>query len=175
MNMVRKMMAGILSGENKGPARKGSGSVMRVGMHQKNEHDYFASKAAAFSAEPDFEEAADALDIPETLERMIPEETEEHPAAAEISADDEVFEAVEDEETAEEPVEALYSVDYSGERIPVLDPVCGGVSCEPHELIYDRGNGKVCPIPDPLGVLTEEGMAPFFPEIREPSANVAAV
>ena len=175
MTMFRKMMAGIPSGGNKGPARKVSESVMRVGMHQKNEHEYSCMKAAAFSAESDPEKAADALDIPETLEMMIPEETEKHPAAAEISADDEVFDAVQDEETEDEPVEALYSVDYSGERIPVLDPVRGGTACEPHELIYDQGNGKVCPIPDPLGILTDASIAPFFPEIRDPSANVAAV
>ena len=175
--MKRNKLTGIPAGKvnSSSPKSCESGFCVRAGMHQRNEHAYHASGMVRLSAEPEMETAEDALDIPEMLEMMIPEGAKESMEAVEISADEEVFEAVDEDGSETEYAETLNSVDYSRERIPVLDPVCGGVACEPHELIYDQGDGKVCPIPDPLGVLTEDGLHPFFPEVRNPSSNVAAI
>ena len=61
-----------------------------------------------------------------------------------------------------------------GEQIPVLDPVTGGEDQGPVELAYDPGDGSARMIPDPLGVLNEVSIAPFFPVMENPSANVPA-
>ena len=145
------------------------GSV-RAGMHQKNENEYHHSRCSAeISSEP----VEKALDIPADLEEMIPPESEAPAQQAEISADAEVLTVIESDET--EPTEEVtLSADYSAERIPELKPVTGGVSCEPYALVYDPGDGKPHAIPDPLGVLTDDGLYPFFPEVKDPAANVPA-
>lgn len=146
------------------------GSV-RTGMYQGNSLKHI-KHAAVFQSEPVRIAVDDALNIPEMLEEMIPSESGEVPESVEISADETVTNMLETKEPETE--EEKLTVDYSGERIPVLEPVCGGIGCSPHELVYDRGDGRICRIPDPLGVLTEEGLYPFFPEVKNPSANVPA-
>ena len=165
--------------------KSGTGSTLRnrpafgsvcARMHQKNENVYRRSRLTDEAAA---ESMKKALDIPVDLEAMIPPEAEATVQQAEISADEEVFTLIESDETesaAEDaPEEMTLSVDYSAERIPELKPVTGGVSCEPYALVYDRGDGEPRVIPDPLGILTEEGLYPFFPEVENPSANVAEI
>ena len=148
--------------------------VVRCGMHQKNEFEYRRAAVMAESIELEEQVAEEALDIPETLEEMIPPEGEETVEPVEIAADEQVLEEIVTEEDESETEQVVLSVDYSGERIPVLQPQTGGMDCEPVQLIYDRGDGRVCPIPDPLGILSSDGLEPFFPEIENPSANVPA-
>lgn len=163
------------SGKTTNLQNKPAFGTVRAGMHQKNENEYIRSRLTAeVTAEP----VEKALDIPADLEEMIPPESEKPVQQAKISADEEVLEVIESEEAETEdganPSEMTLSVDYAAERIPELKGVTGGVSCEPYALVYDRGDGKPRAIPDPLGVLTDEGLYPFFPEVRDPSANVPA-
>ena len=161
----------------------------RSGMHQKNEFEYRRAAELAENVKPVEEEVEDVLEIPEEMEEMIPEEKEEAVEPALISADEKVLEEAEnvhqvsenEDEDSEQngdekknPEQAVVSVDYSRERIPVLQPLTGGVDCEPVQLVYDSGDGEVRMIPDPLGVLSMEGIEPFFPEVKNPSANVPA-
>lgn len=170
--MKRENMSRILQKRNNiGSPQAGA---VRAGMHQAAEHEFRRSRMTVSAPEP--ESAEEALDLPEVLDEMIPEEEDAMPAVAEISADDETFEMAADDADPEgkETQEDTLSVDYSGERVPAIAPVTGGVDCLPHELVYDRGDGKVRVIPDPLGILSEKGLYPFFPEIKNPSANVHA-
>ena len=169
-NMRNQSRTGVTRGKNV----FGKSGAVRCGMHQKNEFEYRRAAMMAEISEPEEETAEEALDIPETLEEMIPPETDETVKPVEIAADEQVLEEVEIAEENEEPEQAVFSVDYSGERIPVLQPQTGGVDCEPVQLIYDRGDGSVRPIPDPLGILSMEGIEPFFAEIENPSRNVPA-
>ena len=161
----------------------------RCGMHQKNEFEYRRAAELAEDTEPIPEEVEDVLEIPEEMEEMIPEEKEKPLKPALISADAKVLaEAVNvhqvsdtDDEDQEQngdeeknPENAVLSVDYSRERIPVLQPLTGGEDCEPVQLVYDSGDGEVRMIPDPLGILSMEEIEPFFPEVKNPSANVPA-
>ena len=152
--------------------------MVRAGMHQRSETEYRRSLMMAGTAEPEPVPADEALDIPEVLEEMIPPETVEEPETAEISADEEILDYIESSGIEDEisgSDETMLSADYSAETVTLLDPVTGGVDCGPRTVIYDPGDGTVRVIPDPLGVLTEEGIHPFLPEIMDPSANVAAM
>ena len=148
--------------------------AMRCGMHHKNEFEYRRAAVMAEISGPKEETAEEALDMPETLEKMIPPEGDEIIGPVEIAADEDVLEETAAEDDGQETEQAVFSVDYSGERIPVLQPKTGGVDCEPVQLIYDRGDGSVYPIPDPLGILSDDEIEPFFTEIENPSANVPA-
>ena len=161
----------------------------RNGMHQKNEFEYRRAAKLAEDTKPVAEEVEDVLEIPEEMEEMIPEEKEETVEPAVISADEKVLEEAvsahqipdkEDEDSEQNgdekknPEQVVLSVDYSRERIPVLQPLTGGEDCEPVPLVYDSGDGEVRMIPDPLGILSMEEIEPFFPEVKNPSANVPA-
>ena len=102
------------------------------------------------------------------LVRQLAEEAAD-PDLAEKSAEIQTS----DESDPDFSAEHQMSADWSGVRIPVLEPLTGGTQCEPRELVYDRGDGVVRMIPDPLGILSDEGLSPFFPEMKNPSANVS--
>ena len=149
--------------------RKPALGQVRAGMHQKSETEYLRSLMTAGTAEPELESVE---------EEMIPPEVEEEQQIVEITADEDALAYVESSETEDDeetPVSVSLSVDYSSETVTPLAPVTGGVDCEPYAVIYDSGDGSVRMIPDPLGVLTDAGLHPFFPELENPSANVAAM
>lgn len=151
---------------------------VRAGMHQKSETEYQRCLMTAEASESELESVEDALEIPEAVEEMIPTETEEEPQVVEITADEKTLSYLESsvmEEDEEPSASVSLAVDYSAETVTSLDPVTGGVNCEPYAVIYDSGDGSVRVIPDPLGVLTEEGLHPFFPEVENPSVNIAAM
>ena len=158
--------------------RKPALGQVRAGMHQKSGMEYLRSMMTAGTAEPELESVEEALEIPEVIEEMIPPEVEEEQQIVEIAADEDALAYVESSETEDDeetPVSVSLSVDYSSETVTPLAPVTGGVDCEPYAVIYDSGDGSVRMIPDPLGVLTDEGLHPFFPELENPSANIAAM
>ena len=176
MSMVRKMMRGILRGLGKRSTMTTVVSVgtVRAEMHQKSENDF--RQGAMMN---DGTISVTSSEVPAELEAMIPDEDDQ--AVVEIAeeetvitADPDVLELISEDHIAEEndSVEEQMSVDWSDERIPVLDPVTGGVNCGPRGLIYDSGDGEVRMIPDPLGILSDNDISPFFPEMKNPSANV---
>lgn len=176
MSMVRKMMRGTLRGFGKRSTMTTFVPVgaVRAGMHQKSENDF--RRTAMMNDETI---SVPGIEVPSELESMIPDEgnhTVVDIAAdeAEITADPNVLELIGEEQAAEETelIEEQMAVDWSDVRIPVLDPVTGGMDCEPLELIYDSGDGTVRMIPDPLGILSDNDISPYFPELKNPSANV---
>ena len=163
------------------------GSV-RAGMHQKSEHEFQRSRMAE-AADPVPETAEDALDMPAALEAEIPpveEEDDEITAdiaegEAAVETDEEILEDVAEpqaeiieEET--DPEEVSLAVDYSAERIPVLDPVLGGGSDPDTPLAYDRGDGSLKEIQEPLPGMEKMGVEPYIPGADEvisaPSTDV---
>ncbi len=199
MGMIRRLMRGIVRG--KGQLRKSAGPVtgaVRAGMHQKSEYEYQHARMDA-AAEPVPETAEDALDMPGALEAEIPpveEEDDEITAdiaegEAEVAPDEGILEEVADPESAEEEEtsnnaevgmrnaelgntgaaqRSFMAVEYS-DKIPVLEPVTGGVS-EPKDLLYDPGDGSVKEIQEPLPGMERMGILPFIPGVENPSANV---
>ena len=162
-----------------------SSGTHRAGMHQKSEHEYQRSRMTEFTEETPEE----ALDMPAEMEAEIPpveeEDDEEVQDIAEddgtIAADPEILEEIADpeasvnEEETETNIAETLSVDWSGERIPVIEPVTGGVDCGPKECIYSSGDNEVKEIQEPLPFLGEQfGVPPLFNGIENPSANVAA-
>lgn len=162
--MNRGSMAGTACSVGKHAAPNGTGTFRtRAGMHQKNEYDYRRTVRLAQSG-PEPETVEEALDLPEVIERMIPDEAETEVLPAEITADEEIIEMV-DAPEEEDPAGGIEEYEESEEGTgPGKLPVCGGVDCAPYPLVYESGDGEVRLIPDPLGVLSEEGLHPFFPE-----------
>ncbi len=168
-----------------GPALVGT---RRAGMHQASEHEYRRAVMASDENHPETPE--DALDMPGALEAEIPPVEEEDDEIVEemaegeanISGEAEILEeiadpeAAENEETAGEPAAAAMSVDYSGERIPVIDPVTGGTGVPAETpLEYTSGDGSLKEIQEPLPGLGEKyGIAPKVDGVEDPSANVPA-
>lgn len=176
MSMVRKMMRGTLRslGKRSTMTAAVSAGTVRAGMHQKSENDF---RQSAMMNDETISVASS--EVPAELEAMIPDEEDQ--AVVEIAeeetvitADPDVLELIAEDQTAEESelTADQMSVDWSDVRIPVLDPVTGGMDCDPRGLIYDSGDGSVRMIPDPLGVLSDNDISPFFPEMKNPSANV---
>lgn len=181
MTVLRKMMHRVKNAAQKHAVMGGAAGFgsARAGMHQKSENEY---RMAVMMMDLQSEPVDEALEIPEILGDMIPPEEEKVPEMAEITADDEILEIIADPGASEEsedsekqlPVIGQMSVDYSDERIPVLEPVTGGEDTGPVGLVYDSGDGTVRMIPDPLGVLKPVSIPPVFPVIEDPSANVPA-
>lgn len=177
MSMVRRAMKAARMAEKRtqmnGKCRIGK---VRTGMHQRSEYEF--REALAVLKASDNEYVENVAEIPEELEEMIPEESSENPEAENVAEGEVVIvvesENSEDAEQSEAAEETVLSVDYSGEQMPLLDPVTGGTDCSPRELVYDSGDGSVRAIPDPLGVLHEVKIPFFIPEIEDPSANVPA-
>ncbi len=167
----------------------------RAGMHQAAEHE-FRRHQMAEPADPVEETAENALDMPAALEAEIPPvEEDDDEITADIAEGEagpapeaEILEEVADpqaeineEETEPDPTvtEDLSSrrkmaVDWSAERIPVLDPVFGGGSAPETELVYSSQDGTVKEIQEPLPMMTEMyGVQPYMPGSEDPSANVA--
>lgn len=186
--MIRKLMRNVALTDGPRSTMHSTPSVgsQRAGMHQKAEHEFQRSRMA--DNEHHDETPEDALDMPAALEAEIPpvEEDDDEIIAdiaegeAEITPSEEILEDVadpeaslEEEETREEEL-AQFSVDYSGERIPVLAPITGG-SCSDGsaELVYSSGDGSLKEIQEPLPGMERLGVTPYIPGEENPSANVA--
>lgn len=159
----------------------------RAGMHQASEHEYQRSVMANGVPEP--ETVEEALEMPAEIESEIPPEEEddqtvEMVADGEISVEPEaeILEEIADPEAAvnEEEEEAVVSdqlsVDWSSERIPVIDPPVSDPVPAETPLEYSSGDGSLKEIQEPLPGLGEKfGVPPLFNGIEDPSANVPAM
>ena len=175
MSMVRRAMKAARMAEKRtqmnGKCRIGK---VRTGMHQRSEHEF--REALAVLRASDNEYVDSVTEIPDELEEMIPEKSAENPEARNVAEGDVVIivepDDPENADQTDDTEETVLSVDYSGDQMPLLDPVTGGVHCSPRELLDDSGDGSVRGIPDPLGALNEVKIPFFIPEIENPSANV---
>ena len=187
MSMKRKLMRSVIRVGGNRAVMSGNVSLgtQRAGMHQRSEHAWQharMSDAEQTVIPPEEVPVEEALDLPAELEAEIPPEDEEiaSETASEdgvLAADGELLEEISDPDMAaneeEEGVtEEQFAVDCSGERVPVLDPVTGGVDADPRELTYDPGDGepKLIQLPSVFQMAVE----PSFAEIENPSANVPA-
>ena len=175
-----------------------SGAVVgshRAGMHQKAEHEY-RRKQMAEALPPVEETPEEGLDMPASVEAEIPPAEEEDDAIVEeiaegegtVEADPEILDDISDpqaeieEEVTEEagfrnqdPGEigdaarrSGMAVDYSAERIPVMDfEVTGSVDPET-PLEYTSQDGSVKEIQEPLpGMAEAYGIPPYIPGVDE--------
>lgn len=180
MSMMRKIMRNMIRRQQAAERNQASGSV-RAGMHQKAEHEFRHVRMTG---------NAHWGDLPE----MLPL-NDESPAAEEIAESDQSIEAdpgileeIADPEMSANEEEALgrrcrvpdvsgqrvcMAADYSGERIPVLDPVTGGTGADGSTpLVYSPGDGSLKEISYPPSETGQTDAEPFFPEQPVPSANV---
>ncbi len=189
-SLLRSLLRGVQrKSENR--SRMASGAVMgsqRAGMHQKAEHEY-RRKQMAEALPPEEESVEEGLEMPASVEAEIPPVEEEDDQIVEeiaegegtVEAEPEILEEISDpqaeieEETAgitEE--EATLAVDYSTERIPVLDYQVTGSVDPSTPLEYTSQDGSVKEIQEPLpGMQEAYGIAPYIPGMEDPSANVA--
>ena len=187
-SFVRKIMRGIIRGNRQQMAANGPAvGTHRAGMHQAAEHEFQRSRMAE-AVPPEPETVEDALDMPAAVEAEIPPVEEDDDqiveeiaeGEAEISAEEEIVDDISEpqaeieEETAEineelgartEDRGARMAVDYSAERIPVLDPVMNaGVSAPDTPLEYSSQDGSVKEIQEPLPGMGEMyGVEPYIP------------
>ena len=197
-SMIRRLMRNVTRRfGSKRSALSGGPAVgsQRAGMHQAAEHEYQRSRMA--EGEPVPETPEDALDMPGAIEAEIPPVEEEDDEIVEeiatgeetIAAEEEILEEIADPAASEEEETAadaqlsckpgkrtVMAVDYSAERIPVLDPVLGGIGVPAETpLEYSSGDGSLKEIQEPLPGLGEKmGIPPVVDGIPDPSANVAA-
>ena len=188
-SFVRKIMRGIVRGNRKQMTANGAAfGSHRAGMHQAAEHEYQRGRMAE-AVPPEPKTVEDALDMPAAVEAEIPPVEEEDDQIVEdiaegegtVEAEPEILEEISDpqaeieEETAgitEE--EATLAVDYSTERIPVLDYQVTGSVDPSTPLEYTSQDGSVKEIQEPLpGMQEAYGIAPYIPGMEDPSANVA--
>lgn len=203
-SLVRKIMRGIIRGNRQPMASGAVMGSHRAGMHQKAEHEYQHSRMAE-AVPPELETVEDGLDMPASVDAEIPpveedddeivEEIAEGEAGVEVET--EILEEIAnpqaeiEEELPEEESSVLstrYSagsgdasrrvgmaVDYSTERIPVMDVITGGIGVDPATpLEYSSQDGSVKEIQEPLPGMSEAyGVAPYVPGMEDPSANVA--
>ena len=178
-SFVRKIMRGIIRGNRKQMANGAAFGSHRAGMHQAAEHEYQRGRMAE-AVPPEPETVEDALDMPAAVEAEIPPVEEDDDQIVEeiaegeagVEAETGILEEVADpqaeieEETAgEQPEEVTLAVDYSAERIPVLDPVMNaGVSAPDTPLEYSSQDGSVKEIQEPLPGMGEMyGVEPYIP------------
>ena len=186
-SFVRKIMRGIIRGNRKQMANGAAFGSHRAGMHQAAEHEYQRGRMAE-AVPPEPETVEDALDMPAAVEAEIPPVEEDDDqiveeiaeGEAEISAEEEIVDDISEpqaeieEETAEineelgartEDRGARMAVDYSAERIPVLDPVMNaGASAPDTPLEYSSQDGSVKEIQEPLPGMGEMyGVEPYIP------------
>ena len=65
------------------------------------------------------------------------------------------------------------AVDYTSERVPVLDYSVTGSVDPDTPLVYSSGDGEPKEIQEPLPMMTElYGVQPYMPGEEDPSANV---
>ena len=170
-------------------ATMGGGAALvgtrRAGMHQAAEHEYQRAVMASDEHYPETPE--DALDMPGAVEAEIPPVEEDDDeiveeiaeGEADISGEAEILEEIADPEAAEneetEGGEVSLSVDWTAERIPVMDPITGGIGVPAETpLEYTSGDGSLKEIQEPLPGLGEKyGIAPKVDGVEDPSANVA--
>ena len=196
-SFVRKIMRGIIRGNRQQMAANGPAlGSHRAGMHQAAEHEFQRSRMAE-AVPPEPETVEDALDMPAAVEAEIPPVEEDDNEIVEeiaegeagLEADEEILEEVADPqaEIEEEEVEssvlstqysaesgdaarrADLAVDYSGERIPVLDPVMNAGCSDPSTpLEYSSQDGSVKEIQEPLpGMAEMYGVEPYMPDAPE--------
>ena len=191
-SFVRKIMRGIIRGNRQQMAANGPAvGTHRAGMHQAAEHEFQRSRMAE-AVPPEPETVEDALDMPAAVEAEIPPVEEDDDqiveeiaeGEAEISAEEEIVDDISEpqaeieEETAEineelgartEDRGARMAVDYSAERIPVLDPVMNAGCSDPSTpLEYSSQDGTVKEIQEPLpGMAEMYGVQPYMPDAPE--------
>ena len=195
-SMVRKLMRSVRrnTGRMQASIPAQTFGTVRAGMHQAAEQAYLRSRLAESAAAEEEKEEMPAVigaEIPpddadggEIIEEIASGEeviVPDNEILAEI-ADPEASENEEAEISEESGVRSekcsdprvSMSFDRSGETVPVLGPVTGGIGAAPEtELVYDSGNAAVREIIYPAPV-TAETVRPFVPEAEDPSANVAA-
>ena len=196
-SMVRKLMRSVRrnTGRMQASIPAQTFGTVRAGMHQAAEQAYLRSRLAESAAAEEEKE-----EMPAVIGAEIPpddadggEIIEEIASGKEVIVpDDEILAEIADPEASEneeaeisekeifgsrikeQGARASMSVDWSGETVPVLGPVTGGIGTAPEtELVYDSGNAAVREIIYPAPV-TAETVRPFVPEAEDPSANVAA-
>ena len=194
-SFVRKIMRGIIRGNRQQMAANGPAvGTHRAGMHQAAEHEFQRSRMAE-AVPPEPETVEDALDMPAAVEAEIPPVEEEDDeiveeiaeGEAEISAEEEIVDDISEpqaeieEETAEineefgmrneecSDVRADLAVDYSAERIPMLDPVMNAGCSDPSTpLEYSSQDGTVKEIREPLpGMAEMYRVKPYMPDAPE--------
>ena len=186
-SFVRKIMRGIIRGNRKQMANGAAFGSHRAGMHQAAEHEYQRGRMAE-AVPPEPETVEDALDMPAAVEAEIPPVEEDDDQIVEeiaegeagVEAETGILEEIAnpqaeiEEETAEineelgartEDRGARMAVDYSAERIPVLDPVMNaGASAPDTPLEYSSQDGSVKEIQEPLPGMGEMyGVEPYIP------------
>ena len=196
-SLVRSIMRRIGHGKRDRMASGAAVGSHRAGMHQKAEHEYQHSRMAE-AVPPELETVEDGLDMPASVDAEIPPVEEDDDEIVEeiaegeagVEAETEILEEVADpqaeieEETAEESsvLSTRYSagsgdasrrvgmaVDYSAERIPVMDVITGGIGVDPATpLEYSSQDGSVKEIQEPLPGLGESlGIPPIINEVPQ--------
>lgn len=195
-SMVRKLMRSVRrnAGRMQASVPAQTFGTVRAGMHQAAEQAYLRSRLAESAAAEEEKEEMPAV----TGSEIPPDDADGGEIIEEIASGEEVIvpddeilaeiadpEASENEEAEsgkeifgsrikEQGARASMSVDWSGETVPVLGPVTGGIGAAPEtELVYDSGDAAVREIIYPAPVKAET-VRPFVPEAEDPSANVAA-
>ena len=195
-SIVRKIMRGIVRAGNR--HQMAAGPVMgaqRAGMHQAAEHAYRRQQMAE-ALPPEEETVEEGLEMPAELEAEIPPAEEEDDqiveeiaeGEAEISADEEIEDDISEpqaeieEETEESSVlstqypegsgdaarRADLAVDYSAERIPVLDYQVTGSVDPDTPLEYTSQDGSLKELREPLpGMAEKYGVEPYIPNAPE--------
>ena len=187
-SIFRKIMRNMRRNGAKRATMGGGAALVgtrRAGMHQAAEHEFQRAHLATDEHHPETPE--DALDMPGALEAEIPPVEEDDDeiveevaeGEADISGEAEILEEVSDPDAAEneelEDGTASLSVDWSQERIPVMDKPAADPVAPETPLVYDPGDGSLKEIQEPLPGLGEKlGVAPLVDGIENPSANVAA-
>ena len=151
--MIRKMARGISRASMAGKVR-GAGGPVRAGMHQKAEHEYRRAGMAGGPRPGTAEDAPDLSGGPgvEIPPEEDPETEETAEGTAEIVPDEEILEDIAEDRTEEpETGKVTLAVDYSGERIPDIQPLTVTGSADPRtELVYSQGDGSLKEIQEPL-------------------------
>ena len=153
--MVRNVMKNgrqKQAGMQFGCSGTGSGQV-RAGMHRGAVQAYRRGLQAEKAGE-----TPAVVTLPPQIEAEIPPvEESDDVVVAEIADGSIRVETVGEAVAAEndpEPVPAAESAQLM-DGMPLLEPVTGGVNCEPCVIVYDPGDGVPRAIPDPLGILGE--------------------
>ena len=182
---MRKIMRNIIRRQG-AAAPKQQGASVRAGMHQKAEHEYRHSRMSG-NVPREIPDGEDPEMLPDQLPAALPGDGE-NPAAeeiaekeAEISGESGILEEIADPDMSvkEEMTDPgsdqrnAMSADYSREKIPVAEPVTGGIGAGiDTPLVYSPGDGALKEISYPLSETERNGIAPYLPDVHDPSANV---
>lgn len=153
--MIRNIMRNLRKQQGQGQPsaeRTGTASV-RAGMHRGSGQ----GNRGLLQADED-REAAAVVTLPAEIEAEIPPiEESDDAVVAEIAEGSIRVETIPAEGGSDEDAVtvSIETADDPADGIPVLEPVTGGVNCEPCVVVYDPGDGIPRAIPDPLGILGE--------------------